>query len=86
MFVWDTWLYARVSGERERERAMAQPPFGVIVLTEGLRADPNGMRVNTGTSPRETVMYQYCQFDRIKTCQEDKPLGMSPGDFLHYVN
>ena len=78
--MWDTWLYARVSRE---ERAMAQPPFQVIVLNEGLRADTNGMRVNTGTSPMETVMYQYCQFD---TRQEDKPLGMSPGDFLNYVN
>lgn len=65
---------------------MPQPPFGVIVLTEGLRADPSERRVHTGTSPRETVMYQYCQFDRIKTRQEDKPLGMSPSDFLHYLN
>lgn len=34
---------------------MPQPPFGVIALTEGLRADPSERRVHTGTSPRETV-------------------------------
>lgn len=34
---------------------MAQPPFGVTVLTAGLRADPSERRVHTGTSPRETV-------------------------------
>lgn len=34
---------------------MTQPPVGVTVLTEVLRVDPNEMRVNTGTSPGDTV-------------------------------